>query len=81
MEMYFMAEETQPTINVEENGPLYIQNARGLVLLDSDGHPFEITDDEITLCRCGQSRNKPFCDDSHARTGFQSTVKAPSKNA
>ncbi len=76
-----MAEEMKPTIMAEENGPLYIQNARGLVLLDSDGNPFEITDDEITLCRCGQSRNKPFCDDSHVRTGFKSTVKAPAKEA
>lgn len=74
-----MAEETKPTIQAEENGPLYIQNAKGLVLLDSEGNPFEITDDEICLCRCGQSRQKPFCDDSHARTGFKSTVKVPSQ--
>ncbi len=76
-----MADENKPTITVEENGPLFVQNAKGLVLLDSEGNPFEITDDEMALCRCGQSRNKPFCDDSHARTHFQSTVKAPSKEA
>jgi CDGSH-type Zn-finger protein len=76
-----MADEAKPTIMAEENGPLYIQNAKGLILLDSDGNPFEITDDEITLCRCGQSRQKPFCDDSHVRTGFRSTVKAPAKGA
>jgi CDGSH-type Zn-finger protein len=74
-----MTEETKPTIAVEENGPYYIQNARGLILLDSEGNPFEITDDEICLCRCGQSRTKPFCDDSHVRTNFQSSVKAPTK--
>ncbi|QBD78597.1 CDGSH iron-sulfur domain-containing protein [Ktedonosporobacter rubrisoli] len=74
-----MAEETKPTITVEENGPLYIQGAKGLILLDSEGDPFELADDEVALCRCGQSRNKPFCDDSHIRTGFQSSVKAPSK--
>jgi CDGSH-type Zn-finger protein len=74
-----MAEETKPTILVEENGPYYIQGAKGLVLLDSEGNPFEVTDDEICLCRCGQSRTKPFCDDSHARVNFQSSVKAPSK--
>lgn len=76
-----MAEETKPIITAEENGPLYIQNAKGLVLLDSEGEPFEITDDETALCRCGQSRNKPFCDGSHERTGFRSLVKAPSKGA
>jgi CDGSH-type Zn-finger protein len=74
-----MAEETRPTITAEANGPYYITGAKGLVLLDSEGNPFEITDDEICLCRCGQSRTKPFCDDSHVRTGFKSEVKAPQK--
>jgi len=74
-----MAEDTRPTIMAEKDGPLYLQNAKGVVLLDSDGNPFEITDDDVALCRCGQSRNKPFCDDSHVRTNFQSEVKAPSK--
>lgn len=74
-----MADDIKPIVMVEKDGPLYIQNAKGLVLLDSDGNPFEITDDEIALCRCGASRTKPFCDDSHNRTGFQSEVKAPTQ--
>ncbi|HEU5381424.1 MAG TPA: CDGSH iron-sulfur domain-containing protein [Ktedonobacteraceae bacterium] len=74
-----MADENKPTLMAEKDGPLYIQNAKGLILLDSDGEPFEITDDEIALCRCGQSRQKPFCDDSHQRTGFKSEIKAPSQ--
>jgi CDGSH-type Zn-finger protein/uncharacterized Fe-S cluster protein YjdI len=47
----------------ELSGPLAITSADGRVSL---------TGGEAKLCRCGQSRNKPFCDGSHTTAGFKS---------
>ena len=35
------------------------------------GNKEEIKKNVIYLCRCGHSNNKPFCDGSHSRVGFQ----------
>jgi CDGSH-type Zn-finger protein len=61
-----------------------IINNNGSIRVEGD---FEIVDPQgavfglagrtaIGLCRSGQSANKPFCDGSHARTGFQDPVVA-----
>jgi hypothetical protein len=39
-------------------------------LVDPDGRPIQPPIEQIYLCRCGRSDNKPFCDGSHARTGW-----------
>ena len=49
------------------NGPLYV---RGQLQLRSAEHDVTLDDVRIALCRCGQSRNKPFCDNSHRDAGF-----------
>ena len=65
-------------------GTKVIINNNGSIRVEGD---FEIVDPAgkafglagrtaIGLCRCGQSANKPFCDGSHARTGFQDPVEA-----
>jgi CDGSH-type Zn-finger protein len=57
------------------NGPLRISG--NFVIKDSQGKDFDVSGrTTISLCRCGQSLNKPFCDGSHARGGFQSVVEA-----
>ena len=53
-------------------------------VLDADGQAFDLTNhrkmdprgERIKLCRCGASGTMPFCDDSHAETGFRSTPRA-----
>jgi CDGSH-type Zn-finger protein len=58
------------------NGPLRILG-ENIVLKDAAGNTFGLGGRKIiSLCRCGASANKPFCDGSHARAGFQSTVEA-----
>jgi CDGSH-type Zn-finger protein len=62
-------------IVVFPNGPLRITG--DFVIKDGQGKEFDLAGRTvISLCRCGQSANKPFCDGSHGRTGFQSVVEA-----
>jgi CDGSH-type Zn-finger protein len=43
-------------------GPLHVKG--NFTLIDTDGKRFEI-ESEAFLCRCGGSKNKPFCDCTH----------------
>jgi CDGSH-type Zn-finger protein len=46
-------------------------------LLDMDGNKFDLTGrTAVSLCRCGQSKDKPFCDGTHRACNFQSDIKA-----
>ena len=63
------------TIAVGNNGPLRIEGEFKIV--DQAGNAWDLSGrTRISLCRCGQSANKPFCDGSHGRTGFQSQCTA-----
>jgi CDGSH-type Zn-finger protein len=50
------------------SGPLWLRG--GIALLSADGFAYEIRN-RVTLCRCGASSNKPFCDGSHVSSGFR----------
>lgn len=54
-------------ISLIPNGPLFVTG--GVTVTRSDGQVLE-TRNRRTLCRCGQSKNKPLCDGSHADAGF-----------
>jgi CDGSH-type Zn-finger protein len=69
----------EPVIRLRENGPLVI--AMPVKVIDQLGNEFPIASGKpvLALCRCGHSENKPFCDGSHKRVGFQSAPLAPPK--
>jgi CDGSH-type Zn-finger protein len=54
-------------VNVEPNGPLYIEGP--FELYRDDGGP-PIHHHDAALCRCGGSGDKPFCDGTHRSIGF-----------
>jgi CDGSH-type Zn-finger protein/uncharacterized Fe-S cluster protein YjdI len=58
------------TIVPRPNGSLYVHGQ--LQLRREDGSATE-EDTRMTLCRCGRSRNKPFCDNSHRASGFRAS--------
>ena len=61
--------ETKTTIQCVENGPYMV---KGTVVLKGDkGEPITTTS-VMSLCRCGGSKSKPFCDGTHSRIGFRS---------
>ena len=60
-------------IQASKNGPLIVSGP--VDILDSQGELMR-TANEVALCRCGQSANKPFCDGAHSKCAFSSTVTA-----
>jgi len=51
-----------------ESGPLWVRG--GVPVVGADGTAYEVRN-RVTLCRCGASSNKPFCDGSHASVHFK----------
>ena len=62
-------------ITVQNNGSLRIEG--DFEIVDQEGKNFGLAGrTRVTLCRCGQSKNKPFCDSAHKTCGFESVLVA-----
>ena len=56
-------------ITVNHNGSLKVEG--DFEIVDPEGRPFGLAGrTRVSLCRCGQSQNKPFCDSAHKTCGF-----------
>ena len=62
-------------ILIRNNGSIRVNG--DFELYDHDGNKFDLAGrTAISLCRCGASKDKPFCDSTHKTNGWQSTVAA-----
>jgi CDGSH-type Zn-finger protein len=66
------------TITITKNGPLIVTGQ--VQLKDSEGHNYPV-EKRMALCRCGASTEKPFCDGTHSKIGFQTAERAVPESA
>lgn len=62
------------SITPTENGPYKVTGP--VELIDPNGNPINAPGQTVFLCRCGGSTNKPFCDGTHSKIGFQGAMRA-----
>jgi len=58
---------------VKVSGPIWVKG--GVPIESADGRAYELRN-RVTLCRCGGSKNKPYCDGTHIRTGLRDGGRA-----
>ena len=57
-------------ITPRKDGPLRVEG-ENISIVDEAGNHYDLVGRTVvSLCRCGHSQNKPFCDGSHAKFGF-----------
>lgn len=61
-------EPATPTVQLRPNGPMFV---RGRVRIEDPSGHLVREDTRVALCRCGGSKNKPFCDGTHRAIGFR----------
>ena len=63
------------TIRVMENGPYRVEGPARII--DVDGNEYDVSQKKrVSLCRCGASTTKPFCDGTHSKIGFAAAERA-----
>ncbi len=66
-------------ITIKQNGPYRVEgDLAELQIIDHEGKQVPIPQGKpgISLCRCGASVNKPFCDGTHSKIGFKGAEEA-----
>lgn len=68
---------SEVTIKVRDDGPLLVTGP--VTIVDATGAGFTIPAGKpaVALCRCGQSKNRPFCDGTHKACGWLAQDRAP----
>ena len=67
--------ETAVKITAKPKGPYRVEGP--ITLINDDGTEIDLTGKPaISLCRCGASTNKPFCDGTHSKIGFEAAEAA-----
>ena len=72
-----MREMDQVTISIKRHGPyrISVEDAERVRIVDADGNLLQPEPGKpISLCRCGRSARKPFCDATHKTCGFDGTL-------
>lgn len=65
----------EPAIKIIPNGPYRCSGPT--TITDPQGNVVAVEDGRaVSLCRCGASANKPYCDGTHSRIGFESSESA-----
>jgi CDGSH-type Zn-finger protein len=62
-------QDREPMVTASKDGPYYLSG--GVEVLGHEPRAEEVSAEHCTLCRCGSSRNKPFCDGTHWDVGFE----------
>lgn len=63
----------KPTIKVTDDGPYEVTGS--FEIIDAEGNSFDVKKG-ASLCRCGLSEEKPFCDSTHDEIDFESAPRA-----